>query len=66
MWRVIEMKQANVSLDERIASFMARKEQLFPEILQQQIGTIQTEQRGRRVMREYSSLKVALKHARLA
>lgn len=60
------MKHTKLPVEEQIASFMARKEKLFPEIMSQQVVRTQAEQRGRRVKREFPSLKLSIKHMRTA
>lgn len=60
------MKHTKLSVEEQIASFMARKEKLFPEIMSQQVARTQTKQRGRRVRSEFPALKLQMKHMRTA
>ena len=60
------MKHSKVSVEEQIATFMARKEKLFPEIMVQQVARTHAQQRGRRVRREFPSMKMTIKHMRVA
>ena len=60
------MKHSQASVEEQIASFMARKEKLFPEILSQRVVRTRVEQRGRRATREFSSVRLQVKNMRTA